>query len=299
MELATLESLVATIRTGSFSAAARELGIPKSTVANRICKLETQLDARLLERTTRLVRPTEEGAALYMRAEQILFEARDLQRSFGGRGGQPHGTLRVSVPVLFEQAFMGRTVAALLARHPGMGIEVVADDRRVDIVGEGFDCAIRAGALSDSSATARLFAEARNVIVAAPALAARLGRLTSPVDLEPWPMIWHGRTIPGRKLLELVENGRPISVEVKPSIVLGSSYSARTAAVEGLGAAVLPNFFVDEQLKSGSLVSVAPEWLPEIVPLSVIYPAHRLASPRVRALIDILSEQFRGRRLVP
>ncbi len=156
MDLSELESFLATVRVGSFSGAARALGVPKSTVANRVDALETRLGARLLERTTRAVRPTSEGSLLVRRGERLLLEARDLERSFREHGGQPRGMLRVSVPMLFEQEFMGQVAATYLARHPEVRIEAVPDDWQVDFVGEGFGCAIRVGPLDDSTAIARL-----------------------------------------------------------------------------------------------------------------------------------------------
>lgn len=297
MDLSELESFIATVCAGSFSAAARGLGIPKSTVANRVDALETRLGTRLVERTTRAVRPTAEGSLLWQRGEALLQEARDLEQAFREHGGQPRGKLRVSVPVLFEQEFMGEVAAACLAKYPEMQIEAVPDDRRADLVGEAFDCAIRTGALDDSTAHARVFAQARNVVVAAPALVERHGTPRAPSDLSAWPVVWYGPDTPGDKAWALFHDGRPTPVTVQPRAFLGSLRSARAAALAGVGAALLPDFLLAPDLEAGRLRVVGPEWAAPSVPLSVVYPAHKQPSPRMRAFIDVLLERFRVRAL--
>ncbi|CAI2935590.1 LysR family transcriptional regulator [Aminobacter niigataensis] len=298
MDLAELESLVATIRAGSFSGAARELGIPKSTVANRVNEMEARLGARLIERTTRQIRPTAEGSMLFRRGERLLLEARELEQALHEQSGTPRGTLRVSVPVLFEQAFMGKIAAAYLARYPKMVIEVVAEDRRVDIVGEGFDCAIRVGALDDSSAMARVFAQSQNIVVASASLVDRIGRPNSPADFTNWPTLWFGRDAPGNKNWEMTEAGRPIVVAIKPRAYLGSLHAVRAAVLDGLGAALLPDFFVSDDLKAGRVVSIASEWQCPPVPLSIVFPAHKQSSPRLRGFIELVMGSFHSRELV-
>lgn len=292
MDLQGLESLIATIRAGSFTGAARVLGVPKSTVANRVVRLEARLGTRLLERTTRQVRPTEEGTTLFRRGERLLLEARDLEQSFHEQNGSLRGMLRVSVPALFEQEFMGTIASAYLAQYPDVKIEIVPVDRSVDLVGEGFDCAIRIGPLADSTAIAKVFAQARNIVVAAPSLVDRLGLPQALDDFARWPVLWLGPDQADARSWEFVETGRTISVTVRPRAFLGSLLAARAAVLEGAGAAFLPDIYVSRDIESGQLACISSRWQGPPVPFSIIYPAHKQSSPRLRAFVDIVVGRF-------
>lgn len=299
MNLTYLESFVETVRRGSFSGAARSLSIPKSTVATRVDALEDEMATRLLERTTRQVRPTPEGSLLYQRSERLLAEARDLKRMFQEYGSEPRGTLRVSVPALFEQEYMAVVAAKYVASFPELRIEVVPDDRRVDLLAEGFDCAIRVGALEDSTAVVRTFAHTSNLVVAAPSLVQLHGEPAALEDLAQWPAIWVGRDNPATKIWEILVHERPVMAQVNPSLCLGSLRAAHAAALHGAGAALLPDFLVAQDLNAGKLRILNPTWGSRRIPLSVLFPMHRQASLRLRLFIDTLSAQFPDRALPP
>jgi LysR family transcriptional regulator, regulator for bpeEF and oprC len=297
LDLNALQSLIATIRIGSLSGAARKLGVPKSTVANRVNALEAKLGTRLIERTTRKIRPTAEGLLLFRRGEQLLLDADEIERSFRDRGDIPRGMLRVSVPTLFDQEFMGAIASRYIAENPNVAIEVVPDDRRVDLIGEGFDCAIRAGELDEATTIARVFAETRNIIVASPSLVERFGLPLSLIELSKWPALWVGRERPGGLAWDMEQNGQIIAVTITPRAFLGTIQAVRTALLEDAGAALVPEFYVRRDLEANRLAVISSKWPSAPISLAMVYPAHKQLSPRLRAFIDILAETFKHREL--
>jgi LysR family transcriptional regulator, regulator for bpeEF and oprC len=292
MKLEALDNFVATVRHGSLSAAARALSIPKSTLANRVNQLETSLRVRLLERTTRTLRPTFEGQELFDRASFLLAEIAEIERSMRDREKTPRGRIRVSAPVLLEQVFMGKISAIYAARWPETEIEVVPSDKRVDLLEEGYDCAIRVGELEDSSMIAIGVARSRNIVVATPAFESALGRQISVADLTSLPVVSFGSTN-GATPPWILENGDDIlQIAPRSRVLLGSLHAVRLAILNGAGAALLPEFIVADDIRNMQLRQLCPEWHSPAVRISLIYPAHRHVSVRVKALAEVLKEYF-------
>ena len=296
MDFTALRDFVAVVEAGSFAAAARATRTPKSTVSKRVQELEAGLGLRLLERTTRKLRLTPDGAQLFERAQRLVGDAQDLERLMRDRDDTPRGRLRVASPILFGQAFMGHIAAGFVRMWPETTLEVVFVDRRVDLIGEDFDCAIRVGQLDDSSLVARTFAESYSALVAAPDLFDR-GELPATLDeLARWPAIAFVPNGPAQPwILEKDDMRR----ELTPSSVLslGSLYAVREAALAGAGIAYVPEFIATEAIEAGRLLRLLPDWRSPAASLNIVYPSRRHRSARMRAFIAALSAAFPSRDL--
>ncbi len=238
----------------SFTAAARELGLSKASVSTRVVRLEERLGVRLLQRTTRSVRPTEAGRQYAERCRRILADVREADEAVTATAPEPHGLLRVTCPRLFGTLFLGPVLGEFLSAHPRVRVDVMLTERRVDLVEEGFDVGIRVGQLSPSSLVARRLGEAAAVRVAAP------GGDTGPIGIGP-------RAGDQRACVDSLE-------------------MARDLAIAGIGAVELPRFVCAEALDSGALVSLGGAGAG--FPIHAVYPARRLLSARVRRFVDRL-----------
>lgn len=289
MDLSELRSFLSVARAGSFSAAAEQTGVAKSTLSSRVQSLEASLNLRLLERTTRRLRLTPEGEVLVQRAAPLIAEADELERSLRDRNAEPSGRLRVSAPV-FGQARMGQTAAAYVQRWPNASIEVDFSDRTVDLLEEDFDCAIRIGPLPDSGLIARAFARSRTVLVASPEVTEGLRPFDSPEALAGAPTISFAPS--GVAVDWILENGAErLRFRPESRVTLGSLEAACAASVAGGGVALVPEVVAAEALESGLLTRLMPEWQGPASALNLVYPAHRHASPRLRAFFDVLLER--------
>ncbi|MBX2802516.1 MAG: LysR family transcriptional regulator [Myxococcales bacterium] len=257
----------------SFTEAARQLGVSKATVSTRVAKLEARLGVRLLHRTTRSVQPTDLGVAYAERCRTILAEVREADASVSALAPEPHGVLRISCPRLFGIAFLTPLVTRWLADHPHVQLELALTERRVDLVEEGFDLAIRIGALSDSGLVARRLGQAGSVVVGCPAVC------PSPLERLTWIGV-------GRRSVEIVVDGR--AVELCARVAVDSLEMARDLAIAGTGVALLPRFVCLEALNTGALVELWPaEQLPRW-PIHAVFPTRRQLSARVRTFLDLL-----------
>ena len=296
MDLLSLRDFVTVVEAGSFAAAARATRTPKSTVSKRVQELEADLALRLLERTTRKLRLTPDGARLFERARRLVADAQDLERSMRDRDDTPRGRLRVASPVLFGQAFMGRIATDFAKAWPEITLEIVFADRRVDLIEEDFDCAIRVGQLDDSSLVARTFAESCSILVSAPDLLGKGGMPTEPRALEHWPAIaFTPNGSPQPWILEKAGARRELTP--RSTLSLGSLYAVRDAALAGAGIAYVPEFIAVEAVKAGRLLHILPDWRSPLASLNIIYPSRRHLSARMRAFIAAMTHAFPDRDL--
>ena len=293
-ELAELEgvrifAVVAELR--SFRRAAAALLVPSSTVSRRIAELEAALETRLLQRTTRQVHLTDAGEAFLSRITPALAAIADAGRAVLDAQAQPRGLLRVST-----SAGLGETVAAILfelqERHPELRLEFDCSDRQIDLVAEGFDIAIRAGALADSSLMARSLGHAAHGYFASPAYLKRRGRPKLPSDLaEHECVVYVGRTR-GAKW-QFQRGRRLIDMVVRRHVVANSLAVVRLGALRGLGVAWLPEPVTRDDVKARRLVPVLRAHWPAPIPVQLLYPSSRHLAPQVRAAIELLHERLR------
>ncbi|PHQ71637.1 MAG: LysR family transcriptional regulator [Sneathiella sp.] len=275
----------------SFTAAAHDTGVPRSTVTQVIKQMEARLGVRLLQRTTRVVRSTLDGEAYYRRCIAILDDIEDAEGAFNG--ALPKGMLRLEVQGTLARFFLMPGLPEFFAQYPDIEISMSESDRWVDLVHEGVDCALRWGTLPDSDLIARRLGMAERMTYASPGYLTRFGHPDTLDALE-------GHRIVGIRLLttgaitplDFVVDGeiRSVSLPATLSVTGPESYLLGTRL--GLGLAQMPRFHVEDDLRRGNLVAVLTNLPPPSVPVSVLYPQSRQLSPRVRVFIDWLAQQF-------
>ncbi len=277
------------VREGSFTAAARSLNLAKSTVSQRVAALEERLGVQLLQRTTRTMRLTDDGAAYHARCARALAELRQAEDDLQNQNAVPRGLLRVTAPRLFGHAFLGDAVSEYLAQWPEVQVELMLAERRVDLVEEGFDVAVRIGSLPDSSLRQRRLGEAGMVHVASPTY---LARHPAPRDLE--DLRAHELILvadrPGLRWPFFGPDG-PGVFEDTERLLLNSLVMARQAALAGAGIAWLPAFLAREALQDGSLTVLLADFAPPPLPIFALTPGGRFLSAKVRTFLDLLSRR--------
>jgi DNA-binding transcriptional LysR family regulator len=290
--LAALEAFVKIAETQSFSEAAARLGVSKSALSRQVSWLEAELGARLFHRTTRSLTLTEVGRGYLDRVSQILADLQQADESVSALQTAPRGRLRVNAPMSFGFLHLAPALPDFLARCPELEIDVAMNDRFVDLVEEGFDVAVRIGALQDSSLIVRRLAPIRRVICASPAYLAAHGAPATPQDLRHHQCLLNTNLAPGREWRFVSPDGKPIAVSVGGRISMNNGDALRIAALNGLGLIDLPTFIVGRDLQSGALVSVLDGFVPQTMALHAVYPHARHLSPKVRVFIDFLAERF-------
>ncbi|HET7931829.1 MAG TPA: LysR substrate-binding domain-containing protein [Rhodanobacteraceae bacterium] len=284
----------AVVEHGGFSAAGRALNVPKSRLSKRISQLEDGLGVRLLQRTTRRFVVTEAGERFYRHCQSMLSEARAATEAVAELGGEASGTVRLSSPVSLAQSLLAPELPKFLAQHPQVQLRVLSSNRRVDVIGEGFDVAVRVRDKLDSDAelVARSFGAKRVVLVASPAFVAEHGEPQSPQALTTLPLLSIFEH-EGDQSWELYDRACARTVvPVRPRLITGEFRILIDAALQGAGIAWVPEQACVEELRSGRLRVVLPEWgLPQGI-LHIVYPSRRGMLPAVRALVDFLVEVF-------
>lgn len=291
LKLDGMETFVAIVQAGSISEAARRMSLSKSVVSGRLAELESRLGARLLHRSTRKLTLTDEGAAFYETAARISHELAEAAAAIAERMGDLVGPLRVAAPMTFGTMHIGPALYPFLKRHPRIDLLLDLNDRMTDLVGEGFDMAVRIGRLADSSLIARKLCRSRRCVVMSPAYAAEHGMPRTLADLEGHKAITYTNLrIYDEWLFE--RDGRTTGVRVRNALQVNNGDVVREAVAAGLGIAVLPTFIASQAIKEGRLV-VAPledELIEDTV--SAVYPRNLHLSTKVRALVDHLRAVF-------
>ncbi|AUX40538.1 LysR family transcriptional regulator [Sorangium cellulosum] len=275
----------------SFTAAAAELGVSKSMVSTRVARLEERLGERLLVRTTRKLTVTDAGMALYARCARVLEEARAAVR---GASDADRGRIRVNAPVSFAQMYLAQPLARFLEASPGTRVELVLNDRLVDLVEERVDLAIRITKLKDSSLVARQIATTALHVVGAPAYLERRGRPEQPEDLLRHDCLRYLHLRIEDEWRFYGASGR-VNVPVAGPLAANNGTALREAVLAGVGLAVLPRFMVDEDLRRGRLVTLLDGFAPRPMGIHAVHAAGRRPPSRVRRLIDFLAAAFRGK----
>jgi DNA-binding transcriptional LysR family regulator len=289
--LAGMAVFAKVVEARSFTAAAEQLGLSKSAVSKQISRLEDRLGIRLLNRTTRRLSLTEAGAAYYERCARIVAEAEEADLAITHLQAEPRGVLLINAPMSFGIAHVAPAIPDFLARYPELRVDMSLNDRIVDLIDEGFDLAIRIGALADSSLIARRLAESRMVAVAAPDYLKRHGMPKRPEDLKRHNCLSYSYMPQERQWRFETEAGlRPVAV--KGSFRANNGDAVRAAAVAGLGIAVLPSFIVGPDIRSGLLTPLLQDRMPLTTIVHAVYPHNRHLTVKVRAFVDFLADRF-------
>lgn len=293
-DLNDLYFFAAVVEHGGFSAAGRALGVPKSRLSKRVAQLEERLGVRLLQRTTRRFVVTEVGERFYAHCRAVLEEAQAAQDAVDELRAEPRGVVRLSCPVSLSQTVLAWLLPDFLAMYPKMQVRLVSGDRRVDVIGEGFDLAIRVRSNLDSDANLviRTFGQARTTLVASPALLDAQGRPATPDELARLPAL-SMREHEGAQVWELIDaDGSKVSVEVRARLITGDFAVLLEAARRGMGVALLPEFVCAPAIQAGELEVVLPDWSAPEGTMHFVYPSRRGMLPGVRALVDFLAERL-------
>ncbi|RQR58612.1 LysR family transcriptional regulator [Burkholderia sp. Bp9126] len=278
---------------GSFTKAAEQLQLPRPTVSNAVQYLEKHLKIRLLQRTTRRVALTAEGTAYYERCVRLLADLDDAETLFEDAGASPRGVIRVDLPERFALNEVIPALPAFHARYPDLRVVISTTDRFVDLVADGIDCAVRVGALSDTSLVARRLGELAQVNCASPAYLARHGTPRSPDDLPEHVAVGYFSSRTGRELdweYADMDTGEMHAVKMRSIVSVNSSQAYLACCLAGLGMIQAPRDSLDAPLASGALVEVLPEWNAAPLPVSVVFPHGRHLAPRVRIFVDWLAQ---------
>ncbi|MFZ5457010.1 MAG: LysR family transcriptional regulator [Pseudomonadota bacterium] len=289
-QLEDMQIFVSTVDAQSFTAAADRLGLSKQLISRRIMALEERLGARLLVRTTRRLSITDTGRGFYERAVKILQDVDEAEQLVANQNAAPRGTLRLSAPMSFGTLHLGPAIARFMATWPEVTMELDLSDRFVDVVGEGYDMAVRIGQLDDSSLIARAIAPTQLVACASPAYLEQHGRPQTPAELKDHQCLLYGHS----RSVEwpFLDKGRPFALPVSGRLRANNGELACDAAIAGLGVVLLPTFIVGEALRAGSLVSVLDEYAPAPLTIYAVYPQHRQQSRTVKVFTEFLRNTF-------
>lgn len=272
---------------GSFSQAARSLGMPVSTVSRRVAELEAQLGVPLLIRTTRSLKITDVGRAYLEHGRAIAAELERAQALASHLQSTPQGTLKITATADFGNRFLGKIVRDFLKAHPRVRADLVLTERVVDLIEEGFDLAVRIGELDDSSHLARKIGQITMQLYASPAFLKRHGEPKNCAELSKYEcLLFTGEGEPDAWRLEGPRGSATVRVSGKVST--NDMAMIREFALLGEGIALMPHFFCAEDLKAGRLKVVLKDWVHIAGPVHVVYPGQRFLLPRVRAFLDYL-----------
>lgn len=296
MDLNAVETFVQVVDSGSFSAAARHLRVPKSTVSRRIARLEGELDVRLLQRTTRRMRPTPEGQRFYDRVSRAIGDMNVAAADVRDDAEEPRGLVRITAPTDLATTILPPILTALIERYPKLRLDVDSSGRLVDLVAEGFDLAMRAGKLEDSSLIARHLTDAEVWVLASPTTIERHGNPALPADLASLPCVRFRGAGEPVELHLCHHSGRTADVTVDGPLGGGDMAFVRHTALVGGGFAALPSLSVWQDVECGRLVRVLPDWSVRLGRLHLVYPSSRQLPARVRAVRDFVLEWFHPKR---
>jgi DNA-binding transcriptional LysR family regulator len=288
-----IQVFVAVVENSGFSAAARTLGISKSAVSKRINQLEAHLGVRLLHRTTRKLSLTEAGERYFEHAAQALTAAGQAEDAVTELQGEPQGNLKISSPMSFGRLHVAPLIPKLLQRYPKLQIDLVMDDRKVDLVAGGFDVAIRAGNLPTSTLIARKLAPLRQVLCASPDYIDRYDRPGTPAELSSHNCLLYSYSSDANEWT-LIGEGGPETVTVSGSYQVNNSEALLEALREGIGIGRLPTFVAGPDLKTGRLVKLFESYsLPDFT-IYAVFPERQYLPAKVRAFLDFAIEYIGG-----
>lgn len=291
-QIQAMRIFVRVVEAGTFTRAADSLSLPKATVTKHVQALEERLRVKLLNRTTRRVTVTADGAAYYERTVRLLTDLDDIEASMTNARSNPRGRLRVDVGTSMAQLLILPHLAEFHARYPDIQVDLGVSDRVVDLISDNVDCVIRGGELTDQSLVARRIGNLEFITVASPEYLARHGTPTHPEQIEEKHTIvvyfspQTGRHYP----LEFRKGEESIDITGPYQVSVNESNAYVTAAIAGLGISQITTYQAMRHLESGALVQLLPEWTQPLLPIYVVYPPNRHLSAKVRAFVDWTAE---------
>ncbi|UTY60029.1 LysR family transcriptional regulator [Massilia sp. erpn] len=292
-KLQAMEVFVQVVDAGGFTRAAENMQIPKATVSTLIQGLETALSVKLLHRTTRQINVTADGAAYYERCLRILSDVREAEESLSRTRLSPSGRLRVDAPTGLASDVLMPALPAFFDRYPDIVLELGCSDRPVDLIEEGVDCAVRGGALDDSTLIARRIGVINFVTCAAPAYLARFGTPQHPRELERHRCVNYFSSKTGKTFdWNFTRDGERVQLPMPGLIALNDSNAYVQAGLAGLGVVQMTDFALLPMIRDGRMVPILSEWATDPLPIHVVYPQNRHLSAKVRVFVEWVSDLF-------
>jgi DNA-binding transcriptional LysR family regulator len=292
-DLNDIAVFVAVVDAGSFTRAAERLKVSRPAVSKHVSRLEESLGVRLLNRTTRRLSLTEAGRIFHSGASRGLADLAEASAEVSRLQQQPRGVLRINVPMSFGILHIAPLLPAFLSEYPELSVEMDLNDRKLDVIEEGFDVSVRISDLPDSTLVARRLAPCRHVIVAAPAYLQRNGVPTAPSDLQGHEVLSYSLQQSALQWHFLDPAGQPEQVAVSGRLQVNNSLALREALLAGVGLARTPTFLVGEDLRAGRLTAVLEGYRSLDVSIYLVYPQRRHLSPKVRAFADFLAARIK------
>lgn len=289
-----IQAFNAVVEAGSFTAAADRLNTTKSAISRRISALEERLGVQLLRRTTRVLNLTETGRSFYERGSRIIADLEEAEAAVQQEHAELSGTLRFAMPLSFGVRHMCGPIASFSKLHPKVKFDLDLNDRRVDLVEDNFDLALRIGHLSDSSLIARRLFDVRSVVCAAPHYLTVHGVPKTPADLADHDCLVYSNLAESGKWRYEDSEGARGSVKLQVAMHASSGDFLGNAAAHGQGVVMLPSFIVSQAIRTGRLKPILTDFSWPVTPAYALYPPTRHLSYRVRAFIDFLVEKFAG-----
>lgn len=290
--LELMQTFVRIVEAGSLSAAAEQLGTTQPTVSRRLQTLERALGLRLLQRSTHGLRMTPDGERCYAGAKALLDNWEALETELRGAQDEPGGRLRVVVPHAFGQGQLIEPLTDYLRRYPRVSVEWLLHDRQPDFIADGVDCAIHVGAVDDPAVVAQRLAEVPRIVVAVPSLLGENPLPEAPQALAALP--WLALRTFYRDEVSLIrpQDGARERFAIRPRLATDSLYALRTAALAGLGAAIVSAWLVADDLARGELRRLAPQWEAQPLPVYLVYPQARFYPARLRRFLALMRERM-------
>lgn len=285
-----MQTFIRIVEAGSLSGAAARLGTSQPTISRRLQTLERLLGLKLLQRTTHIMKLTDDGERCYSHAKELVASWNAMEDDLRGATDEPRGLLRVLVPHAFGQDQLIKPLKDYLYRYPKMSVEWTLNDRRPDFIAEGIDCAIQVGAVTDPSVVAILLAEVPRIVVAAPELLNNKPLPTHPEQLLDFHWIALNSFYRNEVVLSHKTNGEIQRFSIEPQLSTDSLYALRNAALAGLGAGIASTWVISDDLAQGRLVHLAPDWHGLPLPIYLVYPHASFYPARLRAFLDIMRQ---------
>ena len=291
-KFASMRAFTQVIESGGFAAAARKMGVSRSTVNKLVINLEDELNVQLLQRSTRQVNPTPGGLVFYERCLNILAEVEAAENAVSELQTEPKGTLKINAPMSFGTLYLGKAIAEFMTQYPELQVQLTLDDRFIDPIAEGYDLTIRISQPETSpSLVCQAIAPVPRVLCAAPAYLEQHGIPEHPEDLQDYSCLHYGQIVTGNQW-QLINREREYLVTVKGVLCSNNGEVLKDAAVQGLGIALLPSFIIDRELERDRLAIVLPDFQPPAISLCLIYPLNRHLSTKIRLFSDFLHQKF-------
>lgn len=290
MDLNQISVFIKVVQEGSFSAAARSLGMPNSTVSSKVSSLEADLGVTLIQRTTRRLSVTPAGQAFFQKCLLGLEEIRGAKDELAAMQSEPRGLLRITAPVELGQEVLPAVVMDYQKKFPQVQVELILSDRRVELLAENVDLALRAGILKDSTLIAKKLGEVFFAPYASPKYLKSNGKPEHPRDLRKHRCLQF--TPVGTESWRLSSGQGTQDIPVQGSLIVNDLQVVRSMATEGMGIALLPNYFCRKEIESGKIERVLPQWKAPTVPVHFVYPAQKFATPKLTQFIKMSAEKI-------